>query len=257
MLKILHISPQPKEVARKRQQQGMDVGELLTGHFRSWMQSLTLETIFTEDRVPSREELKAADGVVISGSVLSVYQENLPWMEELQQLIRAALAEHVPMLGICFGHQAISQALGGNVALGKDGKEAGVIRVSRSEKEYQDPLFDQVPHEFHASSVHADAVVRLPQTPGFEVRVLAASRKYIQSLAIGDNVRTAQFHPEFDTRTLDLLLESEFHPDEIELDQAVDRDKVVDTGRQILRNFLMYFVQRRRAEISARQKKVL
>jgi len=55
------------------------------------------------------------DGVVISGSQTSVYDRE-SWMETLEELLRDLHELGVPMLGICWGHQFLAQALGGCVA---------------------------------------------------------------------------------------------------------------------------------------------
>src|SRR5690606_29335884 len=55
-----------------------------------------------------------ADGWLITGSRHGVYEDH-PFIAPLEDFIRRAMAEHVPLVGICFGHQIIAQALGGQV----------------------------------------------------------------------------------------------------------------------------------------------
>ncbi len=54
------------------------------------------------------------DGWLITGSRHGVYEDH-PWIPPLEQLIRDAFASHVPVVGICFGHQIVAQAMGGKV----------------------------------------------------------------------------------------------------------------------------------------------
>ncbi len=62
------------------------------------------------------------EGVLITGSAAGVY-DDLPWLEPLRAFIRATYAARTPMLGICFGHQIMADALGGDVR--KVGKGVG------------------------------------------------------------------------------------------------------------------------------------
>src|SRR5262245_23341815 len=67
----------------------------------------------------------AHDGYVITGSRHAAYEE-LWWIERLVQLIRALDAQKHPLVGICFGHQLIARALGGNVFKAPQGWGVGV-----------------------------------------------------------------------------------------------------------------------------------
>ncbi|MBK1635280.1 type 1 glutamine amidotransferase [Rhodovulum adriaticum] len=60
------------------------------------------------------DSVHAADGWLITGSRHGVYEDH-PFLPPLEAFIRAAHAADVPMVGICFGHQVMAQALGGRV----------------------------------------------------------------------------------------------------------------------------------------------
>ena len=51
---------------------------------------------------------------IITGSAYGVY-ENHSWIKNLLEVIKQSVHFEIPLLGICFGHQAIAQALGGKV----------------------------------------------------------------------------------------------------------------------------------------------
>ena len=57
---------------------------------------------------------RACDAWLVTGSRHGAY-ERLPWMLALEELLRKAVAAKVPVVGICFGHQLLAQALGGKV----------------------------------------------------------------------------------------------------------------------------------------------
>ena len=57
---------------------------------------------------------EAADGWLVTGSRHGTYEEH-DWLAPLEDLIRQIVAAGKPLVGICFGHQIIAQALGGEV----------------------------------------------------------------------------------------------------------------------------------------------
>jgi GMP synthase-like glutamine amidotransferase len=77
------------------------------------------ETIPVAEGAPFPDP-SALDAVLVPGSAAGVYEDH-PWMEPLRAFIRSAYAAKTPMLGICFGHQAIADALGGEVRKSEKG----------------------------------------------------------------------------------------------------------------------------------------
>jgi GMP synthase (glutamine-hydrolysing) len=132
-----------------------------------------------------------ADAFVITGSSSSV-TERAPWMLRTEGLVRAIAAVGRPVLGICFGHQLIAQALGGEVAKNPQGREMGTMRVQRLA---DDRLFAGLPRSFDIHGTHVDAVVKLPR--GGEV-LATTPKDPIAAFRVGEHVRGVQFHPEFD-----------------------------------------------------------
>jgi GMP synthase (glutamine-hydrolysing) len=65
-----------------------------------------------ENEFPS--DYQTCDGWLITGSHHGVY-ENHDWIPVLEDLIREIHANNIPLVGICFGHQIMAQALGGKV----------------------------------------------------------------------------------------------------------------------------------------------
>ena len=133
---------------------------------------------------------EAADGWLITGSKFGAY-ENLPWIPPLEDLIRTIHAAQRPMIGICFGHQIIAQALGGRVEKFKGGWSVG--RQS----------YDFKGREVAVNAWHQDQVTTPP--PGAEI--IARSEFCANAgFVIGDQVMTIQPHPEFGTDILAALL---------------------------------------------------
>ena len=86
--------------------------------------SFTYETvsIVRGDPLPDPAKL---EGIIITGSAFGVYDE-VDWMPALMDFIRDANEARTPQFGICFGHQAMAEALGGSVV--KSDKGWGVGR---------------------------------------------------------------------------------------------------------------------------------
>jgi GMP synthase (glutamine-hydrolysing) len=132
-----------------------------------------------------------ADGFVITGSSSSV-TERAPWMLRLEDLVRGIASARRPLLGICFGHQIIAQALGGEVARNPRGREIGTMRLSRVA---DDAMFAGLPRTFDVHGTHSDVVARLP--PGAEI-LATTPLDSVAAFRVGERIRSVQFHPEFD-----------------------------------------------------------
>ena len=132
-------------------------------------------------------------GIVITGSSASV-TERAPWMLRLEEYLRQAVARDVPIFGICFGHQILAQALGGNVAKNPRGREIGTVEVETLAPASDDPIFAGLPPRFAVNATHVDTVERLP--PGATV----LSRTSLEPHAAFRVGRAwgVQFHPEID-----------------------------------------------------------
>jgi GMP synthase (glutamine-hydrolysing) len=129
--------------------------------------------------------------LVITGSPESV-TSRAPWILEAERAVASLARAGLPTLGICFGHQLLAQALGGNVEKNPNGREIGTVAVELLEP---DPLFEGAPTPLLANMSHRDSATTLP--PG--ARVLART-KLEPNAAVRFLPRAwgVQFHPEFD-----------------------------------------------------------
>ena len=151
-----------------------------------------------EGRFPS--DATDCDGWIITGSKFNVYQ-NLPWMQQLKELILQIHDEHRPLVGICFGHQIIAEAFGGRVD-----KYPGGWGVGLHSYEVR-PAFDFLkgaPTSFCISAMHQDQVLELPDN----AEVFASSDFCTYAgLVYDDRIMTLQAHPEFDLSYESQLIE--------------------------------------------------
>ena len=125
---------------------------------------------------------------VITGSAAGVY-DDLPWIAPLLDFLRAARGR-ARMIGICFGHQAMAVAFGGEVIKSPKGWGLGLHRYEIVEP----PPSMREPAGIAIPAFHQDQVVSLP--PG--ARVLAAS-EFTPYACLGYDEMTlsVQGHPEF------------------------------------------------------------
>ncbi|ODT68060.1 MAG: glutamine amidotransferase [Pelagibacterium sp. SCN 63-23] len=107
------------------------------------------------------------EGIAITGSPAGVY-ENHTWLAPLRQFVRGAYAARTPMLGICFGHQIMADALGGDVR--KSEKGWGLGRHHYRVVQRPDFMAD-APEKLAIACSHQDQVI----TPPDEAEVILAS----------------------------------------------------------------------------------
>ena len=134
-----------------------------------------------------------ADGWIITGSKFGVY-EDLPWISPLKALIREIFESGRPLVGICFGHQIMAEALGGKAEKFAGGWSIGAVP-------YQ--LTDGSAVTLHA--YHQDQVTTPP--PGSET-FAATPHCAHAGLRYRENTVSLQPHPEFDADYMTALLDA-------------------------------------------------
>lgn len=179
--------------------------------------------------------------VYLSGSSASAYETD-EWIGRLGQAIRGWAEREVPILGVCFGHQMIAEALGGKVERNPKGWEVGVQEVELTEEGMHDALFRGFPRRFPVMQSHQDIVTRLP--PG--ARMLAGNAmSTFQSFALGDRIRTVQFHPEYTPEHLRFLLtprREKLAATGVDMAATLDGIRPTPESGTILKRFLDEFV---------------
>lgn len=151
------------------------------------------------------EALPAFDqisGAILSGSWAMV-TDHAEWSERSAAWIRAALEAELPLLGVCYGHQLMAYALGGEVADNPNGWERGLLPIRCTRQAQRDPLLQGLPPTFSVWLSHRQSVVTAPP----QAQVLAASEQDgCQVVRYSPQALSVQFHPEFSRRIMSVCL---------------------------------------------------
>jgi GMP synthase-like glutamine amidotransferase len=190
------------------------------------------------------------DGWLISGSRYGVYDQ-LEWMFPLQDFIRQLAQAGLPLIGVCFGHQIIAEALGGKVVKSDKGWGVGVqrYRIDQCHSWMRD----------QASSIglyayHQDQVVSCPQS----AEVFSGSEFCpYAGLSYGDSIISVQAHPEFEEAYERALLElfgGSVIPAEVAQSALDDMDAGAGADTQLLADwFAEFFLSRKLQQLDRAQ----
>jgi GMP synthase (glutamine-hydrolysing) len=132
-------------------------------------------------------------GVVITGSHAMVTDE-LPWSVAVERWLPRVVDAGTPVFGICYGHQLLARALGGQVGYRAQGREIGTVEVTLDAAATVDPLFAGLPATISAHTTHAQSVMALPAGA---VRLALNVADPNHAFRFGDTAWGVQFHPEF------------------------------------------------------------
>lgn len=225
---ILKTGSTLPEIARRR------------GDFEHWiseglgvpLDEILVVPVFEGAPLPAAQDVGA---VVVTGSPAMVTAKE-PWSVASAAWLQKVWEHERPILGICYGHQLLADALGGRVDRNPAGREIGTVLLERTAAGREDPLLGGLDDSFLAQESHSEAVVELP--PG---ATLIATNPHapIQAFSLG-RAWGVQFHPEFDADIVrgyirgraEALRREGLDPDQLDSDV-----KESDAGPRLLRRF--------------------
>ncbi|MBC9247131.1 type 1 glutamine amidotransferase [Paracoccus sp. 11-3] len=196
-------------------------------------------TVWDVEEMNFPDTVHEADGWLLTGSRHGAYEPHA-FIPPLEDFIRQAYADQVPMVGICFGHQIIAQALGGKVVKYDGGWSVGT----------QD--YDFEGEKLRLNAWHQDQVVDLPD----DAEVIGRNT-FCENAALvyNDRALTIQAHPEFDDSFVQGLMDTRAKgvvPDEL-LTRAAGRMGEAKASARIADRIEAFFKQARVRVNTAKQ----
>lgn len=210
-----------------------------------------LSFIIHKNEFPKKADM--CDAWIITGSKHGAY-EDIPWISKLEDFIQDIVKAEKKLIGICFGHQIIAQALGGKVVKNPNGYGVGrheykaalptkIAHLATSDKKTQ-----VLPNIFQLNVLHGDQVVALPDS----AEIIASSEFCeIAGLYYPEGILTFQGHPEFTPNFVNDLLRLRWKNS----NEWVSKQRMDDalsnlsepTERLSIANLLMNFMKDKRA----------
>ena len=161
-----------------------------------------------------------ADAWLITGSRFGAYEDH-DWIPPLEVFIREVFAANQPLVGICFGHQIIAQAMGGKVEKFSEGWSVGHVEYDLDETVFGTETLPKT-DKTALLAFHQDQVVEAPDSAR-----TVGSTDFCKHAALlyGNKALTIQPHPEFYSEFIGGLLEAR---------RAILPEAIIDNAAQAL-----------------------
>lgn len=151
--------------------------------------------------------LEGVAGLLLTGSH-SMVTEHLDWSERAARWTKSVVEAGIPTLGVCYGHQLLAHAFGGEVGNNPSGTQEGTTTIQLTPEGRADPLLGGLGVEqFEAQVSHAQSALALP--PG-AVRLAFDDWDANQAFRIGERAWGVQFHPEMDADIARTYIQAEW-----------------------------------------------
>jgi GMP synthase (glutamine-hydrolysing) len=155
---------------------------------RGW----TLETVALYAGAPLPEQPGAYQAIIVMGGPMGVYDDAMyPFLRQEHDFLQRAIAQEVPLLGICLGSQLLAKALGARVYRNPQ-KEIGWYTVDLTAAGYTDPLFAGIDSPVRVFQWHGDAF----ELPSGATALASSPLCTHQAFRYGDRVYGLLFHLE-------------------------------------------------------------
>jgi GMP synthase (glutamine-hydrolysing) len=175
-------------------------------------------------------------GIVVTGSHALVTDHH-PWSERTAEWLVRTVNKGLPTLGICYGHQLLAYALGGEVGDNPRGLEFGTVELDLTPQAEGDALLGSLQTGSRVQVSHLQSVLCLP--PGAS-RLASSAMEANLAFAVGSCAWGVQFHPEFDAEVVATYIHhfrEELRNQDQDPDQLVAACRDTPDSRNLLRRF--------------------
>lgn len=192
-------------------------------------------------------ELDRYSGVIVGGGPSNVsspddkkYDYQKVFEPKLKRLLKEIIERDFPFFGECYGLGILANVLGGRVGTEKYHEDVGALTVKLTEQGKSDPLLSGLPNEFRAFAGHKEACQELPPA---SVLLASSDTCPIHMIRVGKNVYASQFHPELDSRGLEVRINiykhaGYFPPEDADRLIAMGHQESVTVPAEILQRFV-------------------
>jgi len=178
--------------------------------------------------------IKEFDGFLITGSRFSAYDSEPKWIPQLLEFIKQLDQQKKKVVGICFGHQCVAEALGGKVE--KIGWNLS-HQIINTTSEFQRNFLPN--KELRFLAIHQDQVVKLPPN----IAVWSSNDKCkVQGMVKGSHIMTIQSHPEFRPEMFKLLLEAKKDVIPSQVRESALKTVDLPTDSELLSHMIVQFL---------------
>ncbi len=194
---------------------------------------VSVVSVYNDEPLP---DPRTVQGAVVSGSA-SMVTDRAAWSERTAEWLREAVSSEVPVLGICYGHQLLAHALGGEVGYNPRGRSIGTIDVKLKPEAKTDRLFGALADEIHVPVSHRQCVLQLP--PGATLLAESALDPH-HAFRYGQTAWGVQFHPEFDANIVRAYIDvkrAELLAEKFDVEALIDHALDSADGTILLRRF--------------------
>ena len=208
-MKLLVVEGNNKETRDIRESFGILPYHLLFKEMLQFLKpSAIVNSVFPADdqeELPTLNELQKYDGVLWTGSSLSVL-DNIPSVNNQLNFGEEVFRSGVPFYGSCWGLQIATVVSGGEVGNSKNGLEFGVSEsIQITQEGEKSDYFINRKNNFQALCIHFDEVIEIPENANIlatnsHSKVQAMTIDYKKSQFFG-----VQYHPEFRPQDMSLI----------------------------------------------------